>query len=156
MHFHKQILVYFDSILLKIVPTGLTDNASTLVQGIAWSRTGGKPLNGVMLTKFHNHHKAPREHSYLNMMTSSNGNISALLALCAGNSPDTVEFPSQRPVTRSFNVFFDLRLNEQLNKQWRGWWFETTSRSSWGSCNEGKNVVRFNKFPWMKFLLLTF
>ena len=36
--------------------------------------------------------------------------FSALLALCAGNSPVS-EFPAQRPVTRSFDVFFDLRLN---------------------------------------------
>ena len=32
--------------------------------------------------------------------------FSALLALCAGNSPVTGEFPSQRPVTRSFDIFF--------------------------------------------------
>ena len=57
------------------------------------------------------------------MMTSPNGNISALLALCAGNSPVTGEFPSQRPVTRSFDVFFDLRLNKSLRKQSCGWWF---------------------------------
>ena len=44
------------------------------------------------------------------MMTSSNGNISALLAICAGNSAMTGEFPTQRPVTRSFDVFFDLHL----------------------------------------------
>ena len=44
------------------------------------------------------------------MMTSSNRNISALLAICTGNSPVTGEFPAQRPVTRSFDVFFDLRL----------------------------------------------
>ena len=37
----------------------------------------------------------------------SNGNISALLALCAGNSPVTGEFPTQGPVTRSFDVCFD-------------------------------------------------
>ena len=43
------------------------------------------------------------------MMTSSNGNIYALLALRAGNSSATGEFSSQRPVTRSFDVFFDLR-----------------------------------------------
>ena len=43
---------------------------------------------------------------------------SALLALCAGNSPVTGEFPAQRPVTRSFDVFFDLRLYQQLNKQY--------------------------------------
>ena len=40
--------------------------------------------------------------------------FSALLALCADNSPVTGEFPSQRPVTRSFDVFFDLHLNKQL------------------------------------------
>ena len=36
--------------------------------------------------------------------------FSALLALCMGNSLVTGEFPTQRPVTRSFDVFFDLRL----------------------------------------------
>ena len=56
------------------------------------------------------------------MMTSSNGNIFALLALCAGNSPVTGEFPSQRPVTQSFDVFFDLRLNKRLSKQSRYRW----------------------------------
>ena len=44
------------------------------------------------------------------IMTSSNGNISELLTLCLGNSPVISECPSQRPVTRSFDVFFDLRL----------------------------------------------
>ena len=43
--------------------------------------------------------------------------FSALLDLCVGNSPVTGEFPSQRPVTRSFDVFFDLRLNSRLSKQ---------------------------------------
>ena len=42
--------------------------------------------------------------------------FSALLAICAVNSPVTVDFPTQRPVTRSFRVFFDLRLNERLNE----------------------------------------
>ena len=37
--------------------------------------------------------------------------FSAQLAICAGNSPVPGEFPTQRPVTRSFDVFFDLRLN---------------------------------------------
>ena len=55
--------------------------------------------------------------------------FSALLVLCAGNSPVTGEFPSQRPVTRSFDVFFDLRLKKRLTKQSWGWWFETPSRS---------------------------
>ena len=41
--------------------------------------------------------------------------FSALLAICTGNSPVTGEFPAQRPVTRSFGVFFDLRLNKWLS-----------------------------------------
>ena len=57
--------------------------------------------------------------------------LSALLAICAGNSPVPGEFPAQRPVTRSFDVFFDLRLNKRLSKQPWGWWFETLSRSLW-------------------------
>ena len=43
--------------------------------------------------------------------------FSALLAICAGNWPVPGEFPAQRPVTRSFDVFFDLRLNKRLSKQ---------------------------------------
>ena len=53
-----------------------------------------------------------------------------------GNSPATGEFPSQRPVTRCFEVFFDLRLNNQLSKQLRRRWFETQSRLLWHHCNE--------------------
>ena len=41
----------------------------------------------------------------------------ALLAICEGNSPVTGELATQRPVTRSFDVFFDLRLNQRLGKK---------------------------------------
>ena len=41
----------------------------------------------------------------------------ALLAFCEGNSPVTGEFPSQGPVMRSFDVFFDPHLNKRLGKQ---------------------------------------
>ena len=41
-----------------------------------------------------------------------------------------------RPVTRSFDVFFDLRLNKLLSKQWWGWRFETLSRPLWRHCND--------------------
>ena len=57
--------------------------------------------------------------------------FSTLLAICAGNSPVPGEFPTQRPVTRSFDVYFDLRPNKRLSKQWWGWWFETPSRPLW-------------------------
>ena len=53
--------------------------------------------------------------------------FSVLLAICAGNSLVPGEFPAQRPVTRSFDVFFDLHPNKQLSKQWWGWWFEMPS-----------------------------
>ena len=62
--------------------------------------------------------------------------FSALLALRAGNSPVIGEFTTQRPVTRSFDVFFDLRLNWQWSKQSCGWWFETPSRRLWRQCND--------------------
>ena len=58
--------------------------------------------------------------------------FSALLALCDGNSQVTGEFPSQRPVTRSFGVFFDLRLNRRLGKPTGR--LETPSRPSWRYC----------------------
>ena len=54
------------------------------------------------------------------MIMSSNG-IFCITGLCAGNSPVTGEFPAQRPVTRSFDVFIDLHLNNRLNKQSWGW-----------------------------------
>ena len=57
--------------------------------------------------------------------------FSALLAICAGNSPFPGEFPAQRPVTRSFDVFFDLYPNKRLSKQWWGLWFETSSCPLW-------------------------
>ena len=41
--------------------------------------------------------------------------ISALLAICAGNSSVTGEFPAQMPLTRSFGIFFDQGLNERLS-----------------------------------------
>ena len=88
---------------------------------------------------------------YSGMMTSSNGNFSALLAICAGNLP----VPTHRPVTRSFNVFFDLRPNERLSEQWWGWWFETQLYPSWLHCNVvmGLVIVRLyaihcHKRPW--------
>ena len=62
--------------------------------------------------------------------------LSALLAICAGNSPVPGEFPTQRPVTRSFDVFFYLRLDKLLSIQWWGWWFGTLSHPLWRHRNE--------------------
>ena len=75
------------------------------------------------------YHRYPSEllHSRCHQMET----FSALLAL---SSPG--EFPSQRPVTRTFDVFFDLRLNKGFGKQLsRRWWFNTPSRSLCRDCN---------------------
>ena len=50
-------------------------------------------------------------------------------------STRSYEFPTKKPVTRSFDVFFDLHLNKRLSKQLWRWWFETPSRSLWRHCS---------------------
>ena len=84
--------------------------------------------------------------------------FTTLLALCVGNSLVTDEFPSQRPVTRSFDIFFDLRLNKGLSKQSRGWWFTMPSHSLWCHCNampnlEGKSLQIIRKSGTRRFQL---
>ena len=75
------------------------------------------------------------------MMTSSDGNIFRVTGLYSGNSPVTGEFPAQRPVMQSFDVFYDLRLNQQSSKQWRRRWFETSSCPLWRHCNVGRRKL---------------
>ena len=70
--------------------------------------------------------------------------FSTLLVLCEGNSLILGEFPSLRPVTRSFEFFY-VCLNKRLSKKSRGWWFETPSRSLWLHCN-GHSIVVWPTF----------
>ena len=65
------------------------------------------------------------------MMTSSNGNIFRVTGPLCGEFTGPGEFPTQRPVTRSCDVFFDLRLNKRLSTQPWCWWFKTLSRPLW-------------------------
>ena len=67
-------------------------------------------------------------------MTSSNGTIFRVTGPLCGEFTGPGDFPTQRPVTRSFDVFFDLRLNKRLSKQPWGWWFETPPWSLWCQC----------------------
>ena len=79
---------------------------------------------------------ARRVSSFILMkMTSSNGYIFRVTGPLCGEFTGPGEFPTQRPVTRSFEVFFDLRLNQRLSKHPWGWWFETPSWSLWRQCN---------------------
>ena len=72
-----------------------------------------------------------------------------LLAICAGNSPVTVELPAQRLVTRMFDFFFDLLLNKQWSKQSWGWWFEMPHHLLWRHCN-GIHINCMFKFKYWK------
>ena len=84
--------------------------------------------------------------------------FSALLAICAGNSPASGEFPAQRSVTRSLDVFFDLCPNKRMRKQSWGWWFETLSRPLWRHFNDIEAETKWPLFrrrvsdasSWMK------
>ena len=92
--------------------------------------------------------------------------FSALLALCVGNSPVPGEFPSQRRLTRSFDVFFDLGLNKPMGKQLLDWWFDTPSRSLWRHCNDWHNgntlqtsitpIERYGKLPQPQYIYIIY
>ena len=73
---------------------------------------------------------------------------SSLLAICVGNSLVPGEFPAQRPMTRSFEVFFDLRLNIRLSKQSWGRWFETQSCPLWRQCNDALETIHLQIDDW--------
>ena len=112
-----------------------------------------EPWASIKVIKYYDQSIVCLGGSNFRMMTSSNGNIfrvtgpfcgqftgqmetsSALLALSVGNSPVAGEFPSQRTVTRSFDVSFDPCLNKRLSKKSRRRWFETLLRSLWRHCN---------------------
>ena len=68
--------------------------------------------------------------------------FSSLLALCEGNSSVTGGFPSQRPLTRSFDICLDLPLNKRLSKLSRRRWFETPSWSLWCHYDTSHDVNR--------------
>ena len=96
--------------------------------------------------------------------------FSALLVLDAGNSPVTGEFPAQRPVSRRFDVFFDLRLNKRLKKQSRGWWYATpwcllwrhcngTPVPQWHTCRQNHNKLApiswiWNEWKWLGYIIM--
>ena len=73
--------------------------------------------------------------------------FSALLAICAENSPVPGEFSTQRPVTRSFDVYFDLQPNKGLSKQLWGWWFETQACPLWHRNGPGNTLTLLSWQP---------
>ena len=68
------------------------------------------------------------------MMTSLNGNIFRVIGALCGEFTSHRWIPSHRPVTWSFDVFFNRRLKKRLDKHSSSRWFETPSRSIWRHC----------------------
>ena len=85
------------------------------------------------------------------MTTSSNGNVFRVTGPSCGEFTSPGEFPSQRPVTRSFDVFFDLRPNKGLNKQSSRGWFEPPSRSLWRHYNVTPSVDWHQWEPMLRY-----
>ena len=81
--------------------------------------------------------------------------FSGLLAICARNSLVTDDIPPQRLLARSFDVFFDLRLNKRLSKQEWGWWVETASRPLWRHYNEAQRTGNYSEIVSTFYLNLT-
>ena len=111
----------FGENFIEICSRGPIENESTFAQVMDWVRKGEEPLS---------------------MMKSSNGNIFRVTdPLCGERVPG--DFPAKGPVTRSVDVFFDLRLNKRLSKQSWGWWFETPLRPLWRHCNAEQRKTKF-------------
>ena len=81
------------------------------------------------------------------MMTSSNGNIYRVTGHLCGEFTGPGEFPAQRQVMRSFDVFFVLRLNKRVSKQSWGWWLKTPSYLLWRHCNV-KMLSSLKRYPY--------
>ena len=127
------------SSLLKILFTAITLIAGFM--GPTWGPSGAdRAQMGPMLAPWpllsgHGSNGPIRTQIFSSWWRHQMETFSALLALCEGNTLVNGWFPSQRPVTRSFDAFFDLLLKKRLNKQWKRRWFETPSRSLSRHCN---------------------
>ena len=89
-----------------------------------------------------------------NMMMSSKRNVFRFTGHLCGEFTGHRWIPAQRPVTRSFDVFFYLRLNKRLSKQSWGWWFETPScpylRHNNESCSHIQHITRSTLSFWLR------
>ena len=96
-----------------------------------------------LIQRYNNYMKL--DHVYI-MMTSSNGNICRVTGHLCSEFTGHRWIPCTRPVTRSFDVFFDLRLNKRLSKQSWSWWFETPTRPLWRHCNDSDIHVSVKEY----------
>ena len=128
---------------------GVEDRGMRSLSQILWDECLSYPLKRISTGEHSLHiswrsteHSSPTSIFPVFVMTSWIGNLFRITVFCAENSPVTAgnslvtgEFPSHRPVTRSFDVFFELRLNKRLSKQSRRRWFAMPLCSLWRHCN---------------------
>ena len=98
---------------------------------ITTKKISDSSITGLLVVEIHRWQNSTHKKPIMAWWRHQKETFSALLPICAGNSPVTGEFPAQWPVTRSFDVYFDLRLKKRLSKQSRGRRFETPS---WPYC----------------------
>ena len=135
-------------IALRYMPQNLTNEKSTLVQVIAWCRQATSRYLSQCQSRFMSPCGITRPKWVVSWWRHQMETFSVLLALCVGNSPVPGEFPTQRPVTRSFDVFFDLHTNKGLSKQWWGWWLETPLCPLWRHCNVNSFFFHHQAIIW--------
>ena len=141
------------------------NNKPALVQMVVRKRTGNKPLSKMMMSLFTKkrskesrivwyiscrkrqalfvfdaHILCGWKYEYVNWEDTHTSNVPItksrpIIVMTLSNGIITGGYLSQRPVTRGFDAFFDLRLNKGLSKHSRHRWFETSSRSLWCQCN---------------------
>ena len=108
----------------------LWDLAEKNVQTLKWAARGSKAHILIIIHTNNTSSSCPFLHASTGQLCSFDNqntlfimyawwrhqmeSYSAPLASCAGNSPVTAEFPSQRPVTRSIDIFFDLHLEKTV------------------------------------------
>ena len=115
---------------------------------LVWVRCWGIILDIIKIFRKH------LTHYFMAWWRHQMETFSALLVICAGNSPVPGEFPTQRPVTRSFDAYFDLRPNKRLSKQSWDWCFETLSLPLWRHRNGQGVFLLQNRHPYPHHYLL--
>ena len=142
------------------------DIMAALVQIMGWRRTGDKPLSEAMIIclcvtgpqwiltycEYLSFQRLWQRVFKVTIWRASrkwNGLTKPVWMKVMRLDHDDDGFPSQKPMTRSFDVFFDLSLNKFLRMQSRRRWFETPSRSLWRHCNDApQHLVRFRRPYW--------
>ena len=131
-------------------------NKRPMFRIMAMCQTSYKPLSKLMMVWFtdvYMHHAASVGLLWvfgtdISWWRHQMETFTALLAICARNSTVPGEFPAQRPVTRRFDIYFDLRPNKRLSKQSWGWWLGIPSRPLWRHRN-----VTGNPSTWARWKL---